>query len=209
MAGNYLDGLLGDREKIILYTRQHWFVIFSSLFTNLLIALVIAGISTGLYWYTQNTLFFLILGLLGIPLVRFINHYMNWINEEYVITNFRVIQIRGVFSKNVIDSSLEKVNDVKMNQTFFGRIFKYGDVEILTASEIGVNLFRKILNPVLFKTAMLNAKEELEHKSPEPTPEVKSVDIIGLISKLDELHLTGVISDEEFRTKKAELLARL
>ncbi len=52
------------------------------------------------------------------------------------------MQISGIFNKSVIDSSLEKVNDIKMDQSALGRMFGYGDIEILTASELGVNLFK-------------------------------------------------------------------
>jgi uncharacterized membrane protein YdbT with pleckstrin-like domain len=78
------------------------------------------------------------------------------------MTNRRVIQVTGVFSKEVSDSLLEKLNDVKTDQTFLGRIFGYGDIEIMTASETGVNNFRHISKPLEFKRAMLEAKEELE-----------------------------------------------
>jgi uncharacterized membrane protein YdbT with pleckstrin-like domain len=209
MSDRYLNKIMGDRENIILVSRQHWIVLFQSITINLLFALVIGGVSYGIYLYLNNPLAFLLLGLLGIPMVRLLNHYMNWLNEEYVVTNFRVIQLRGVFSKNVIDSSLEKVNDVKLAQTFIGRIFNYGDIEILTASELGVNLFEKILNPIQFKTTMQNAKEALEYKPPEPAVAIQKEDIVGLISKLDHLHLDGTISDDEFKIKKAELMARL
>ncbi len=212
MADHYLNDLLGEREKLILLTHQHWFTILPSIISNVLIALVIVAISVGVYTYVlANQLVLLLLGLLSIPIIRLIDRYMKWINEEYAITNFRVIQIRGVFSKDVIDSSLEKVNDLKMNQSFFGRIFNFGDIEILTASELGVNKLKRILNPIGFKTAMLNAKEELEHNAApvEPAVQENKEDILRLIAKLDQLHLTGDISDEEFKQKKAELLSRL
>jgi uncharacterized membrane protein YdbT with pleckstrin-like domain len=44
---------------------------------------------------------------------------MKWKNHQYIITNRRVIQINGIVNKNVTDSSLEKVNDVHMTQSFF------------------------------------------------------------------------------------------
>ncbi len=213
MADHYLKELLGDRESIILVSRQHWFVILPSIIGNVVLTLLIGAASTAIYIVLLlNPLAFLLLGLLGIPIVRFIDRYMNWRNEEYVITNFRVIRLEGVFSKNVIDSSLDKVNDVMLVQTFFGRLFKYGDIEILTASELGVNKIKKILDPIHFKTAMLNAKESLEHQSlpsMEPIQEAKKEDILGMISKLDQLHLTGALSDDEFMKKKTELLAKL
>jgi len=124
------------------------------------------------------------------------------------MTNRRVIQISGIFNKDVVDSSLEKVNDVKMSQSFFGRIFDYGDVEILTASEIGVNLFKRIGDPVKFKTAMLNAKEKIGFA--ESGLKAKHADDIpSMIAELDELRKQGILTEAEFQNKKTELLAKM
>ena len=101
----------------------------------------------------------IIIFFMGMSMLRDI---LIWWNRQYIITSLRVIQISGVINKNLTDSSLEKVNDVKLSQSIVGRLFDYGDVEILTASELGVNLFRRIGNPVGFKTAMVNAKQDLE-----------------------------------------------
>jgi len=131
---------------------------------------------------------------------------LKYSNYSFVVTNRRIIQIDGIINKNVTDSSLEKVNDVKMKQSFFGRIFDFGDIEIMTASELGINKFITIAKPIQFKTAMLDAKEKLE----VPTQIVQSSpDIPTLIGQLDNLRKQGVISDEEFQRKKAELLAKM
>jgi hypothetical protein len=124
------------------------------------------------------------------------------------VTTHRVIQTSGVFSKNVVDSSLEKVNDVKLSQSFLGRMFGYGDIEILTASELGVNLFHEIADPIGFKTAMLNAKERLGFDH-EAGMEGHAADIPSLIARLDDLRKKGIISEGEFQQKKAELLAKM
>jgi uncharacterized membrane protein YdbT with pleckstrin-like domain len=84
-----------------------------------------------------------------------------WSNREYVVTNRRVIQVSGTFNKRVTDSSLEKVNDVKMVQSFFGRLFNFGDLEILTASEAGIDKLSWLADPIHFKTTMLDAKERM------------------------------------------------
>ena len=44
---------------------------------------------------------------------------------------------------------------------------------------------------------------------PPAAPASAEDDIMGTIRKLGELHQAGILSDEEFSTKKAELLARL
>lgn len=125
-----------------------------------------------------------------------------------MVTNRRVIQFSGIFNKSVVDSSLEKVNDVKMNQSFFGRMFDYADVEIMTASEMGVNVFKRIGEPVNFKTAMLNAKERMGYEG-SSTHGRPADNIPALIAELDELRKKGIVTDEEFQSKKKELLAKI
>jgi uncharacterized membrane protein YdbT with pleckstrin-like domain len=144
-----------------------------------------------------------------------IHDILNWTNREYIITSRRVMQISGIINKTVADSSLEKVNDVKMTQSVLGRMFDYGDVEILTASELGVNLFRQIESPVKFKTAMLNAKQRLDDRDDVSAIAAAGVaasgpeNIPALIAQLDALRQNGVLSEEEVQVKKAQLLERM
>jgi uncharacterized membrane protein YdbT with pleckstrin-like domain len=206
MATNYLEGLLGEHEKVLLETHQHWFVLFGKIFLELLLIAVIIGGSLVAYAFYPVAIYGLILVL--VPLVGILSDVMVWRNKAYVVTNRRVIQIAGVFNKDVIDSSLEKVNDVKMSQSFLGRMFGFGDIEILTASELGVNLFHQIADPVDFKTAMLNARERLGFEEMGMAAHAIE-DIPSMIEKLDVLRKRGILSEAEFQQKKAELLAKM
>jgi uncharacterized membrane protein YdbT with pleckstrin-like domain len=224
MAGHYLQSLLGEREKINLVTRHHWFVLARSIIFEVFLILVIFAATiastVALARATTSSPFEFIVPLIGflimlVPVTTGTRDVLEWTHHQYIITNLRVMQISGIFNKNVIDSSLDKVNDIKMSQSAFGRMFGYGDIEILTASELGVNLFKKIDNPVKFKSALINAKAYLEHAAeeapmPEPAlvPEAKE-DIPAMISKLAELRTQGILTETEFQQKKSELLAKL
>jgi uncharacterized membrane protein YdbT with pleckstrin-like domain len=211
---SYVNQLLGENEEVLLVARQSWVVLVRQALMNLLIALVAIGITLLILSVpnpiqTYGWLFSL---LLLIPAARFALQFVDWVNRSYVVTNRRVIQVEGTFNKHVIDSSLEKVNDVRMSQSVLGRLLNYGDIEILTASELGSNSFQRIADPIRFKTVMLNAKEKLGFNDvPDaagvPTP--KSADIPALIASLSALKSEGMISEEEFQKKKAELLARM
>jgi hypothetical protein len=164
-----------------------------------------------------------------VPAAEVIRIALDWWNERYIITNRRVMEVRGTINKNVRDSALEKVNDVELNQSIVGRLLGYGTVQIITGSDIGVNQFRRISNPVRFKREMLNAKENYQRTAVDYDDEtvgsraafaagkaakVADVDstkddIPELIADLDELRQKGIISEEEFQAKKTELLARL
>ena len=206
MAKNYVQSMLGENERIVLVTRQHWFVLFSAILAEIIITLLlIAAVSVATFFFPLAAFGFV---LVIVPLISMLRDILIWSNHEYLVTNRRVIQISGIFNKNVVDSSLEKVNDVKMTQSFLGRLFDFGDVEILTASEIGVNLFKRIGDPVKFKTAMLNAKEKLGYEGTGAHAQPAD-DVPIMISQLDELRKKGIVTEAEFQAKKAELLKKM
>ena len=205
----YVESLLGNRERIILVARQHWFILVGSIVLEIVIILILISLTilAGVYWAQ----FALLIGAIGtilllLPLSTLMRDILDWMNRQYIVTNRRVIQISGILNKNVTDSSLVKITDVKMSQSAAGRLFNYGDIEILTASEYGANLFRRIEEPVGFKIAMLNAKEHLEQgEDLEPG----NFDVVEVIASLDRLRELGILSEEEFTRKKTELLGKL
>jgi uncharacterized membrane protein YdbT with pleckstrin-like domain len=207
MNDSYLNNLLGENEQILFVTRQHWLVLASEILSEsvLTIALLVLITLVWLVWL-PNPLIILAYLLLVLPLVSLWRDVLIWTNHKYVVTNWRVIQITGVFNKDVTDSSLEKVNDVKLEQSVMGRLLDFGDVEILTASELGVNRFKLVGQPIRFKTAMLNAKEKLEHSQ---TARSQPASLLDLVAQLDNLHKQGLLTDAEFQQKKAQLLAKL
>ena len=209
MAKDYLEEMLGKNERILLRARKHWSVLFGNIILEifLIIALIVAIIVLlPIAAFPVVPLgFFLVI----VPLAGMVRDFLVWYNRQYIVTNRRVIQTAGIFSKDVVDSSLEKVNDVKMSQSFFGRLFDYGDIEILTASEVGANVFRSIGEPIKFKTAMLNAKERLGFDDEMGVQSHVTSDIPSLIARLDDLRQKGIISEEEFQQKKTDLLSKM
>ena len=206
MATNYLEGLLGEKERILLETHQHWFVLFNKIFLEIILIVLI--IAASLFAAAYYPIAIAGLALVLVPIAGMLKDIMVWRNNAFLVTTRRVIQVSGVLGKDVVDSSLEKVNDVKMSQSFFGRMFGYGDVEILTASELGVNMFHQIANPVEFKTEMMNAKERLGFEELGMAAHTLE-DIPTMIEKLDVLRRRGVLTESEFQQKKAELLAKM
>ena len=219
MSDKYLKKLLGENENVLFETHQHWLVLVGEIISEcLLMVAVIVGVSLIWALWVPNPLMALGYLLLILPLISLLKDILTWVNRKYVVTNRRVIQLSGIFSKNVTDSSLEKVNDVKMSQSFLGRTFDYGDIEIMTASELGVNKLTHIGRPIQYKTTMINAKEKLERIQFEPAP-VRPAPVApafppapspaDLLSQLAVLRQHNVLTEEEFQRKKAELLKKV
>jgi uncharacterized membrane protein YdbT with pleckstrin-like domain len=159
MAKSYLESLLAQNEKIEHVSRQHWFVLLRWIILEIILIVIIGIVATAATVFAVPAA--LLYLLLLIPVITLVRDVRRWWNRQYVITNRRVIQVAGTFNKRVMDSSLEKVNDVKMVQSFFGRVFNFGDLEILTASEAGIDKLSWMADPIRFKTAMLDAKERM------------------------------------------------
>jgi uncharacterized membrane protein YdbT with pleckstrin-like domain len=204
--GSFVSDMLGDNEIVMMQSRRHWFSLFRMIFIELfliVLALVVITFATSnqaVPWWA----FLIVL----IPIASLVRDVLFHWNHLYVITNRRVIQFSGVINKRVIDSSIEKVNDIRMVQTFFGRVFDYGDIEIMTANEIGENKFKMIANPVYFKTTLLNAREAYGFDE-DGGKAAGRANIPGLIKELDGLRKKGIITKTEFDEKKSELMKKL
>jgi uncharacterized membrane protein YdbT with pleckstrin-like domain len=159
----YLGKLLAENEQVALIERQHSFVALS-LIAGAVIYVVAVSVAVTLLWlkYGKGWLVYgYLIAVLGLPNLWW--RLTVWRAHEYVVTSRRVIQLSGVLTKVAIDSSLDKVTDVRTRQTLLGRLFDYGDVEVLTASETGRNLFRTIPDPLGFKRAIMDAQQALFH----------------------------------------------
>ena len=180
---SYVDSLLADGEVVVLRTRQHWlalllrarsaWLLLLLAVVALLLALVVGGDSPSgsALARASQALSLVAFALLALALVMFLLHAWRWASAAYVITNRRVLQVEGILNKRAADSSLEKINDAVLFQNLFGRIFGYGDLDVLTASESAIDRFRLLHDAPGFKRAMLNQKHGLEmelahHPSP-------------------------------------------
>jgi hypothetical protein len=178
----YIDSMLATGEQPIRRDHQHWFVLIAD--ARYGIAAIVAAIA--LLFLSQNVgpggprdvLGYIILALVigGIAYIGW--QALRWMNEEYVVTTRRVLQLEGVINKRVLDSSLEKINDAVLTQSLFGRLFGFGDLDILTAAETGISRLRMLRQADDFKRAMLDAKHELELElsgaRPLPSPPLRA-----------------------------------
>ena len=166
----YLRRVLADDETILYAVREHplfflrhisWSLIFLvTVFAVVLWAQL--GLAPGNPAMSLGFLFLII------PVGMIWWAYLVWTNRGYIVTGRRVIQMQGVLNKEVVDSLLEKVNDVKTDQSLIGQWFDYGDIQILTANEQGTSVFRHISRPLEFKKAMMEAKERMAYELRDP-----------------------------------------
>src|SRR6188472_3053817 len=177
---NYAESLLASGERVLRRAHQHWFVfvsnarwaVFALIASAVLTALRVWLNGSGAIW---NILSWITLAVFVFGVLSFLWSILRYRNEEYLITNRRLIHVEGVINKTTTDSALEKINDAVLSESLFGRMFGFGDLDVLTASEQGIERLRMLRDAKDFKKAMIEAKHELEIEVARPVmPPIRS-----------------------------------
>ena len=208
---SYVQKLLGQDEQILFHTRRHLFVLIGQMLKELIILVVLIAGWIVIHGKQDPTFYWieLALGIIAVMvLLSMLVDVARWNSESFYVTNRRVIHSSGMMSKKVLDSSLSKINDVIMEQSFLGRMLNYGTIRILTASDEVINRVDRISRPVEFKRAMLTAKSEMEPISAIPHSAVSSSSPTQLLEELAQLKQKNLISEEEYNEKRKEILKR-
>lgn len=151
---------LKQNEKIIFKTQHHWIVLLQPF----LISVIIYGFIILLYTLIEGmSIWIPIFGLSSF--LYFFYKYMERKYDIWVVTNLRIIDEHGLFSITAKESPLEKINNVTYHQSLTGRMFKFGDIEIQTAAEMGATTYYKIARPNQLKDAITTAQEEYKQNS--------------------------------------------
>jgi len=165
---SYARNLLSRGEEIVFETRQHWFAVLAQVWLFAVLAILALAVliwqSTSAHWQGTELLQILALVVLLGALARIGLVMWGWQNQEYLVTTRRIIKAEGVLNKAMTDSSLEKINDAHLTQSWLGRIFRYGHLDIMTAADEpgAVEDFPMMADAIQFKIAMMNQKELLE-----------------------------------------------
>jgi uncharacterized membrane protein YdbT with pleckstrin-like domain len=217
---SYGESLLANGEHIIYRGRQHWLAPLSDslrplvlLLAGLVVFFLAVIISVGGFFWTILAFVSLVLLVVGGVWIGIV--YFTWRAQEYLITNRRVLKVEGLIDKKSGDSSLDKINDAVLSQGVLARIFRYGDLEIMTAAEEAVDHYEMLAHAVDFKKAMLDAKHKLEYGGTRASVSARSGgagrsdDVEAALDRLAALRDKGKITQADYERKKADLLDKM
>src|SRR3954451_19938933 len=108
---NYAESLLAQGERVLRRAHQHWFVLIANLRYALLAIIASAVLVIVRVWFDLNGVIVQLLGILTLVLFVYgvlsaLWGILRYRNEEYLITNRRLIHAEGVVNKKTTDSSL-------------------------------------------------------------------------------------------------------
>ena len=97
--------------------------------------------------------------LLLIPLIMAIVASVRYAHTEFILTNKRLVRKSGVIHRRAFDVPLNKILNVYVETTFWGRVFNANKIRITTA--VGV-IVDKVRDADKFKGAILNQIDMFE-----------------------------------------------
>ena len=179
----YVDSLLMEGENAVLRTRPHWLSLAADSRAGWLLWILAIVWLVAVVWFNVGPGLFRdlsgagVIVLVIIGLAIFAWRYWHWWATDYVVTNRRLLKVTGILNKHSTDSSLEKINDAILNQSWIGRILNFGTLEILTAADVPNDVYNMLNDPKGFKKTVLEQKHALETEyayGRQPTPPLRA-----------------------------------
>jgi uncharacterized membrane protein YdbT with pleckstrin-like domain len=194
----YPESLLSEGEKVIRAFRPHWksLVIPAAWTLFVVVGLALVPRLPDESWLRWGVVAILLLGWIVVAVVP----TLRWWFTMFVLTNERLVLRKGIIARSGVEIPLEVINDVIFSQTVFERMLGFGDLIIESAGEMGQSRFSNIPKPDEFQSHLYRVREErTKALSTSETPS-------DTLSTLARLHADGVLTDQEFESKKAKLL---
>jgi len=201
---------LKENEKVALIIRPHGITLVPSA----LIALGIfaAGILIIYIGWVYGGLAFFLIGILF-----FLYKMAERQNNLWAVTNFRVIDEYGLLTRNSKECPIDKINNISYTQSVWGRMFGFGDVQVQTAAEMGATTYRNVEQPKHLKDTVTQMQEDFRNyqMSRQAASYASAVgsqgsgNFTGVASEIEKLHqlmTKGIITEQEFRQRKEQLL---
>ncbi len=135
---------LSPGEQVIFEGHPSWRAILGFYLKGILIAAII-GVIAKLVGASSTTVFLIVLVIIALTvLVGFIRR----VATTYTITDRRLNIKRGIVSREIQETRLERVQNVNYRQSVYQRLMQIGDVDFDTAASDDYNfVFAGVANP--------------------------------------------------------------
>jgi len=135
---------LSPGERIIFQGHPSWRAILGFYLKGILVA-ALAGVVFKIFGTSGGTVFLVVLLIVGVTvLVGFVKR----VATTYTITDRRLNIRRGIVSREVQETRLERVQNVNYKQSIYQRLVQVGDVDFDTAAGDDFNfIFYGVADP--------------------------------------------------------------
>jgi uncharacterized membrane protein YdbT with pleckstrin-like domain len=202
----YPKHLINEGETVALDLNPHWWYFSKHILTGIPLLLALVGILALGDGDPRKYLGYLWGALAVVWAIWLLIKFLSWKFTHFVVTSDRLIYRHGVLAKRGVEIPLERVSNINFEQGIFERMIGAGDLQIDSAGKEGQSYFSNIRHPDGVQQEIYRQMEGYDRKKAGwSAPQGSAADEI---EKLANLRDRGVISAEEFESKKTQLLER-
>ncbi len=228
--------LLIDGEDVIVELRPHWValgwplvVAGGALATAISVFAAFPDVAMGVVYLLVTIVVLAALWLAG--------RMVRWFTTSLVLTTSRIVQRSGVVARRGLELRLERVNQLSFRQTIAARMLRTGELIVEMGGDLGVVVFDHVPRPAVVQS-LITEQIDAVHRRVRPIvpgprlrldgnrplsagdtppkgtaavtgPRPGERSVVDRLVELDELRRRGIVTDDEFETKKTALLERL
>ncbi len=129
--------ILMENEIVLLVVRPStWLIVVSSFRFCVIVGLIGIALNKS-HWISSLTQRESLLGVaVALVMVRLVWALMAWTSHMYLLTNYRIVSLRGVQHMQVFQASLRKITRATLFQRWFEKILGLGTIGFSCAEEI-------------------------------------------------------------------------
>lgn len=211
-------------ERMVLHAHPHWWYFWKQVVGG--IVLVALFLLRGMAGDALATVLGWAVVLAAVAwLLDTIYDFVQWQTTRFAITTERVAYQSGIIRRRGVSIPLNRINNVNFNQSLIARMLNNGVVIIESAGETGDSVFENIPDPehvrgVIFEQIQADEDADsardaaalaqvMQQQAPPPPAAPSTLSPQERLNQLNELRSAGLVSDEEFARKRADILEDL
>ena len=132
---------------------------------------------------------------------------------EFAVTNRRVIIKIGIVQRRTLELNLSKVESIEVEQTVWGRLFGYGDIEVIGTGGTREQ-FSKIGDPLGFRKAVAEATEAVAGQRGLPADQPVALAPVAAdpqdrLATAQTMRDQGLMTSEEYEQVRQRILSEI
>ena len=149
---SYIKSVLQPGEQVVAIGRLHWIVYYRAIW-YLFVCIILLLLAHK--YRAEEPVIILIAVLFGALALMSAIHawFIRWITE-IAITDKRVIYKRGFINRHTVETNMDKVATVDVDQSILGRLLNYGTVTV-KGTGLTFEPLRHVESPIELRNAII------------------------------------------------------
>jgi membrane protein implicated in regulation of membrane protease activity len=229
---------LSAGEEVLVDTHPHWICLAAPAVVTV-VAIAVAAAVAAQFSHAPTAVAWVLAAMVAVPAVWLVKRAIHRSSISLAVTTQRILLQRGLVRRDVTQLRLSRVKDVHCSQTFWERLIGSGRLVIEVVDEDGAFVVDDVRRPRSLQRvigsrigmaepgeddAIADADDDATPPHgvpmgapPQPaTPGAPSAEgdprgasVHRQLVEIDDLRRRGILTEDEFERKKADLLSRL